>query len=212
MIIALMGPPGSGKGTQGKLLAEKLNLPHISIGDIFRELVEQGDNESQLLQFYMSRGKLVPSELVNNIVQKFVSQKKYEKGYIIDGYPRNVAQAKYFNNLVKQEVKILFFIIEEQTIIKRILGRFSCVNCGQIYNKFFIKLKIENVCDVCGSSQFIHRKDDDESTIKQRIAEYQIETNPLVDYYKNNQQLYSINANKNREDIELAIDKLLKII
>ncbi len=207
-----MGPPGSGKGTQGKLLAEKLNLPHISIGDIFRELVEQGDNESQLLQFYMSRGKLVPSELVNNIVQKFVSQKKYEKGYIIDGYPRNVAQAKYFNNLVKQEVKILFFIIEEQTIIKRILGRFSCVNCGQIYNKFFIKLKIENVCDVCGSSQFIHRKDDDESTIKQRIAEYQIETNPLVDYYKNNQQLYSINANKNREDIELAIDKLLKII
>lgn len=207
-----MGPPGSGKGTQGKLLAEKLNLPHISIGDIFRELVEQGYNESQLLQFYMSRGKLVPSELVNNIVQKFVSQKKYEKGYIIDGYPRNVAQAKYFNNLVKQEVKILFFVIEEQTIIKRILGRFSCVSCGQIYNKFFIKLKIENICDVCGSNQFIHRKDDDEITIKQRIAEYQIETNPLVDYYKNNQQLYSINANKNREDIELAIDKLLKII
>lgn len=207
-----MGPPGSGKGTQGKLLAKKLNLPHISIGDIFRGMVKAENNDSKLLQFYMSQGKLVPSELVNDIVHKFLSQKKYEKGYILDGYPRNLAQAKYFNILVKQDIKILFFSIEDQTIIKRILGRFSCINCGQIYNRFFIKLKVDNICDVCGSNQFIHRQDDDEQTIKQRIEEYKIETNPLMDYYKSNQQLHSIDANENREDIELAIDKLLKTV
>ncbi len=207
-----MGPPGSGKGTQGKLLAEKLDLPHISIGNIFREMVGAGNKEGELLQDYMSKGKLAPTELVNEIVQKFLSPVKYDKGYVLDGYPRNIDQAKFLDGLINQDSKILFFDIENQTIIKRILGRFNCTNCGQIYNQFFIKPKIENICDLCGLSQFTHRKDDDEETVRQRIEEYKTETYPLIDYYNNNKKLYMVNANKNKEDIEIFIDKLLKIV
>lgn len=212
MIIVLIGPPGSGKGTQGKLLAEKLALPHVSIGNIFRDMVEAGNEEGQLLQDFMSKGKLVPTELVNIIVQKFLSTAAYDRGYVLDGYPRNLEQARFLEDLVDQEIKILLFDIENKTIIKRVLGRFNCINCGQIYNQFFIKPKIENICDLCGSNQFAHRQDDDEDTVRHRLEEYQIETYPLINYYKDNKQLYTVNANQNKEDIELFIDKLLKIV
>ena len=209
-----MGPPGSGKGTQGKLLAEKLNLPHVSIGNIFREMVESGNQEGNLIQDYMSKGKLVPSDLVNKVVQKFLSQNEYKIGCVLDGYPRNLEQAKFLDEVLnKQEtMKVLFFDINDQIIIQRILGRFTCASCGQIYNQFFVKPKIDNVCDICGSNQFVHRKDDGEQTVKNRVEEYKTETYPLLDYYKNNNQLHVIDANQSMEDIGLVLDKLLKII
>ncbi|KAJ6644911.1 adenylate kinase [Pseudolycoriella hygida] len=210
--MILMGPPGSGKGTQGKLLGEKLSFPHVSIGDIFRNMVEAGNKEGELLQEYMVKGALAPSKLVNDIVKKFLTKNGYEQGCILDGYPRNLEQAKFLNDFIKCEIKILFFEVANQTILKRILGRFSCIKCGQIYNQFFIKPKIEGVCDICSSNEFIHRQDDDEETVKQRIQEYKMQTYPLLDYYKNDEKLYIVDANKNKEDIEFFIDKLLKII
>ncbi|MCC8417117.1 MAG: adenylate kinase [Rickettsia endosymbiont of Bryobia graminum] len=214
MIIVLMGPPGSGKGTQGKLLAEKLNLPHVSVGNIFREVVESGNEEGSLVQDYMSKGKLVPSELVNRVVQKFLSQNEYETGCVLDGYPRNLEQAKFLDQVLskKESIKVLFFDINDQIIIQRILGRFTCASCGQIYNQFFVKPKIDNVCDICGSHQFVHRKDDDEQTAKNRVEEYKAETYPLIYYYKNNNKLHVIDASQSMEDIGLVLDKLLKII
>ncbi|XVN42719.1 MAG: adenylate kinase [Candidatus Rickettsia vulgarisii] len=208
-----MGPPGSGKGTQGKLLAEKLNLPHVSIGNIFRDMVGSGSEEGNLVQGYMSEGKLVPSDLVNKVVKKFLSQGEYKTGCVLDGYPRNLEQAKFLDDFLNKEVivKVLFFDIDDQTIIQRILGRFTCANCGQIYNQFFVKPKIDNICGVCGSDQFVHRKDDDKQTVKKRVEEYKAETYPLLDYYKNNNQLYTIDANQSRKDIGLVLDKLLKI-
>lgn len=213
MIIVLMGPPGSGKGTQGKLLAEKLNLPHVSIGNIFRDMVKSASEEGSLVQAYMSEGKLIPSDLVNKVVQKFLAQDEYKAGCVLDGYPRNLEQAKFLDEFLgKQEIKVLFFDIDDQTIIQRILGRFTCASCGQIYNQFFVKPKIDNICDVCGSDQFIYRKDDDDQTVKKRIEEYKTETYPLLDYYRNNGQLHVIDANQSRKDIRLVLEKLLKII
>lgn len=208
-----MGPPGSGKGTQGKLLAEKLNLSHVSVGNIFREMVESGNEEGNLVQGYMSKGKLIPSSLVNKVVEKFLSQNGYKTGCVLDGYPRNLEQAKFLDEFLgKEEIKVLFFDIDDQIIIQRILGRFTCSSCGQIYNQFFVKPKIDNVCDVCGSDQFAHRKDDDEQTVKKRVEEYKAETYPLLDYYKNNNQLHVIDASQSMEDIGSVLDKLLKII
>lgn len=209
-----MGSPGSGKGTQGKLLAEKLNLSHVSVGNIFREMVKSGSDEGNLVQDYMSKGKLVPSDLVNKVVQKFLSQNEYKAGCVLDGYPRNLEQAKFLDGFLNKEetVKVLFFDINDQIIMQRILGRFTCAGCGQIYNQFFVKPKIDNVCDVCGSDQFVHRKDDDEQTVKKRVEEYKAETYPLLDYYKNNNQLHVIDASQSMEDIGLVLDKLLKII
>lgn len=212
MIIVLIGPPGSGKGTQGKLLAEKLNLPHISTGDMFREMAKLGNEEVALIKGYMEQGKLVPSELVNKVVEKYLSDEQYKIGCVLDGYPRNLEQANFLQNAIKQDIKVIFFDVDDQMIIKRILGRFNCINCGQIYNSYFVKPKIDNVCDICNSKDFAHRKDDDEQIIKRRIREYKVETSPLINYYQHNADFYVIDASKDKEEVASVLDKLLKMI
>lgn len=212
MIIVLIGYPGSGKGTQGQLLAGKLNLPHVSTGDIFRQMTEVNNEEGLLIQEYMAQGKLVSHKLVNNVVKKFLTQDIYKNGYVLDGYPRNLEQAIFLREFANQRIKVVFFDIDDQVIIKRILGRFSCTNCRQIYNSYFIKPKIENICDVCGSDKFMYRQDDDEQTIKHRIEEYKIETYPLLSYYRDNSEFYVVDANKDKQEVECVLDKMLEII
>jgi adenylate kinase len=213
MIIVLIGLPGSGKGTQGRLLAKKLNLSHISIGDMLRQMIEVQSQEGFLIKECIAQGKLVPSDLVNSIVKDFLSQEQYKNGYVLDGYPRNLEQAHFLMEFANHPIKVLFFDIDEQVIIERIRGRFNCGNCGQIYNQYSIKPKIKGVCDICGINNFIYRNDDDdEQTIKKRIQEYKIETYPLIDYYKNNAGFYIIEASKNKKEVELFLDKMLEII
>ncbi len=212
MIIVLIGSPGSGKGTQGQLLARKLNLPHVSTGDIFRQMVKVNNKDGLLIKEYMAQGKLVPPKLVNNVVKEFLTQDIYKNGYVLDGYPRNLEQANFLRMFANQKIKVVFFDIDDQVIIKRILGRFNCENCGQIYNSYFIKPKVDNVCDVCGSDKFMHRQDDDEQTIKQRIEEYKIETYPLLNYYRDNSEFYVVDANKDKEEVGLVLYKVLKMI
>ncbi|MDR0296528.1 MAG: adenylate kinase [Rickettsia sp.] len=211
MIIVLIGAPGSGKGTQGKLLAGKLKLPHVSTGDIFRQMTEVNNEEGLLIQEYMAQGKLVPHKLVNNVVKNFLTQDIYKNGYVLDGYPRNLEQASFLREFANQKIKVVFFDIDDQVIIKRILGRFSCANCKQIYNSYFIKPKVDNVCDVCGADKFIHRQDDDEQTIKHRIEEYKIETYPLLNYYRDNSEFYVVDASKDKQEVECVLDKMLEI-
>lgn len=211
-IILLIGPPGSGKGTQGKLLAEKLMLPHISTGDIFRKIAINNTDESRILNEYMDSGKLVPSELVNRIVKQVLLSDDYKNGCVLDGYPRNLEQAEYLGKSVEAEISCVFFNVADEVAIKRIAGRYSCEICGNIYNKYYDNPKIEGVCDNCGSTELIFRSDDDEKTVLSRMEEYKKETLPLIEYYKNKGKFFNVNAAAKKEEVNAEIDLIVKTI
>jgi adenylate kinase len=211
-IILLMGLPGSGKGTQGKILAEKLMLPHVSTGDIFRKMTKTDTEESKLLSEYMISGKLVPSELVNKIVRKVLLSGEYKDGCILDGYPRNLKQAEYFIENIDTEISSVFFEVADETVVKRIMGRYSCQSCGAIYNNYFDTLKVTGVCDHCGSTELTSRSDDDEKTVLERIKEYKKETLPLVEYYKRKGRFFTVNAGGTKEEVIKEISLIAKRI
>lgn len=208
-IIILLGLPGSGKGTQAAILSNELVLPHISTGDIFRKMILEDFEESKLLAGYMNEGKLVPTDLVNKIVRRFILSDECKEGCILDGYPRTLDQAEYFIENIDAEINVIFFKIEDDIVTKRILGRTSCASCGKIYNKYFDKPKVDGVCDECGSKEFSSRSDDDEATISSRIEEYKKETLPLVEYYQHKGRFFTVNAGGTKEDV---IDEMATII
>ena len=211
-IIILLGPPGSGKGTQGAILSRELSLPHISTGDIFRKMILKDSEESKMLADYMNEGKLIPTDMVNQVVKKFILSKECKDGCILDGYPRTLGQAEYFSENIDADINVIFFDIDNEIIIKRILGRISCKSCGRIYNEYFNKPAQESVCDDCGSHEFSTRIDDDENTILSRIEEYKKETLPLVEYYKNKGQFFKINAGESKEKIVNELASIIKRI
>lgn len=210
LIILLMGPPGSGKGTQGKFLANYLKKPHLSVGDILRGLAQ--DKEQNIVSNYVKSGKLVPSEIVNQIVIDALSKPDCREGCILDGYPRNIAQADYLENATSLSVKAIFFNVKEELLVQRILGRFSCAKCGTIYNSYFSNTKHSGVCDNCGSVQFHYRSDDDKQVLEKRLAEYNKETYPLLDYYKNKGQLLPVDASLSKNEVESTLIDILKRI
>lgn len=212
MIIVLIGAPGSGKGTQGNILAKKLNIPFLSIGDMLRQMIANKDAIGLSIKSYMDKGELAPSQLVNEVVQKFLSADANKNGCILDGYPRNLGQVEFLNKMGFKDIKILFFDIEDTLVLQRIAGRFSCTKCGQIYNSYSVKPKIENICDVCGADSFTYRKDDDLEAVKHRLGVYRVETQPVINYYKTSGEFYNIDANKSRDQVEESIGKALKMI
>ena len=200
-IFILLGFPGSGKGTQGMILSDTLKIPHISTGEIFRKMALGNSEEAKLLNDYMQQGKLIPGELVNTIVLKFISSDECKKGCILDGYPRNIKQAEYLIKHIDSKIIVFFFNIKDDLVIKRIVGRYNCVSCRALYNRYFSNPRVEGVCDQCGSTHFVSRQDDDNETVVLRIAEYRNETLPLIEYYKDKGNFYSIDANMNKEQI-----------
>lgn len=211
-IIILLGLPGSGKGTQGHILAEELMIPHISTGDIFRKMASIDSEEAKILNGYMDEGKLLPASLANKVVRKFILSNECKDGCILDGYPRNLDQAEYFIENIESEIKVIFFNSDDQVVIKRILGRFSCALCGRLYNKYFDNPKTKSICDSCGSKNFISRADDDEKTILSRITEYRKETIPLIEYYKRKGKFFTVNADKSKEEITKEVFSIVKKI
>ena len=209
-IFILLGFPGSGKGTQGEILSDKLKIPHISTGEIFRKIASGNSEEAKLLNNYMQQGKLIPGELVNTIVLKFISSDECKNGCILDGYPRNIKQAEYLAEHTDSKVVVFFFDIEDDLVIKRIVGRYSCLSCGALYNRYFSNPKVEGVCDRCGSSDFVSRQDDDNETVVLRIAEYKNETLPLIEYYKGKSNFYIIDANMSKEQITAEMLSIAK--
>lgn len=213
MFIVLLGPPGSGKGTQSEFLAQQLNLPCVSVGNIFRAMAEAKSDEGLLINQYMAQGKLAPASLVNKTVEKFLLLEKYKNGCILDGYPRNLEQAQFFNDFANKDqqhnVKVIYFAVDDQAIIDRLQARFSCAGCGAIYNKQFIKPKVENVCDVCGANNFSYRQDDDVQTIRRRLEEYNIETLPVVEYYTQQSILDTVDASQDKDQVESDIRNIL---
>lgn len=210
MFVILVGCPGSGKGTQSKFLAQKFGFIHLSTGEMFRQMIENQEPHGVLLNDYISHGKLVPSDLVNDIVYQFLSVEKYQNNCLLDGYPRNLSQAEFLSNkLPGLNINVIFFKIDENIAIKRISGRFSCGSCGKIYNKYYYKPTVDNVCDVCAQQKFIYRADDNEAVVSARINEYFAETYPLIDYYSKRNKLFTIDANQEQDIISSNITDII---
>lgn len=211
-IIVLLGLPGSGKGTQAADLSKKLSIPHISTGDILRKKLQDDSEDARLLASYMNEGKLVPNELVNRIVKDFVGSSECEKGCLLDGYPRTLQQADYFIENIDSNINVIFFDVDAEIVKKRILGRFSCASCGRLYNKYFDTTKKDGVCDDCGSTEFIERVDDTESTILSRIENYKKETFPLIEYFKEKGKFFTVNAGGSKEQVASEVSAIIKKI
>jgi adenylate kinase len=200
MNIIFLGAPGSGKGTQASLLSSSLNIESISTGDLLRKEVEKKSEIGILAKLQMESGALVSDDVVINIIKEKITTESCEKGFILDGFPRNINQAlkleEMLENCKKKIDKVFNFEIEEDVLIKRIAGRYTCKKCGAVYNRYFKPTLKDGECDNCGSNELENRIDDNEETVKNRLKVYKESSFPLIEYYKKKHLLVSIDALK----------------
>jgi adenylate kinase len=197
MRIILLGAPGSGKGTQAKLLMEKFNIPQVSTGDLLRAAVAAQTPLGKKAKAIMDAGDLVSDDIVLGIIRERLKEDDAQNGFILDGFPRTLVQAQELDTLLSElgsdiDTAVLFDVDFEQ-IVRRITGRRTCSECGQMYNTYFSPPQKEGVCDKCGG-KLTHRADDNEETVRNRLNVYQEQTAPLVDYYQKQGKLHKIKA------------------
>ncbi len=209
MKIILLGAPGAGKGTQAQIISEKLSLPIIGTGNLIRAALKDGSEMGQLLKSFMDAGKLVPDEVVVKMVAERLQANDCKSGYILDGFPRTLAQAKAFEEMGGEIDIVLDFDIADEVIAGRLSGRRICANCGATYHMEHHKPNTEGKCDLCGG-ELIRRKDDEPATIAARFEVYHAETAPLKGYYANTGKLVVINAHGSVEDTTAQVLKLLE--
>ncbi len=211
MQIVLLGPPGAGKGTQAKTLAQKLNLPHISTGDLLRQNVSQGTSLGKLAQDFMNRGALVPDELVTQMLNQRTSEPDVEKGFILDGYPRNINQAKALDSLLKMRNSAIDLVIyldtSEPVVIQRLSGRLVCSVCQANFHSKNMPPKVNMTCDNC-QGKLYQRSDDSLETIKKRLQVYLKESSPLIQYYNDKHKLYRLSAD---EDKDIVLNRIIDL-
>lgn len=213
MNLVLMGLPGAGKGTQADLIIKDFNIPHISTGDIFRAAIKNQTEMGKKAKSYIDAGNLVPDEVVNGIVAERLAQDDTTKGFMLDGFPRNLVQAKALNKMLEDDGRQLDAVINihvaPDVLVNRLSARFMCKNCGASYNRLYHKPKVEGTCDVCGGHEFFQRDDDKPATVKNRL-DVNIKLNtPLVDFYKNQGILHNINGEQSIEDVYKDVREVL---
>ena len=212
MRLILLGPPGAGKGTQAKLLAEKFNIQQISTGDILRQAVKNKTKMGLKAKSYMDQGKLVPDNVVIGIIKDRLDNADCSKGFILDGFPRTIQQAESLSQALKQmEIDIDHLIdieIDFDYLIQRLTGRWTCRECGEGYHKMSNPPKKKGVCDKC-DGELYQRDDDKEETIQKRFEVYRKETEPLKDYYQKNGKLNAIKGEGGIQEIFSRITNLI---
>lgn len=214
MNIFIMGAPGSGKGTFSSKIKEEYNLNHISTGDIFRANISQGTELGLQAKAYAEQGKLVPDEITNKMVKDYLATLSDKKnGYLLDGYPRTLDQAKAFEEMtdgtdLAVDV-ILAMDVPTDVLTRRITGRRTCKDCGEIYNIYSKPTNVEGVCDRCGG-ELTQRKDDNEESLKVRLDEYSNNTEPVIDYYEKKNMVSHINADASMDEIWSSVKEALK--
>jgi adenylate kinase len=197
MRLVLVGPPGAGKGTQAQFISAHLGIPKISTGDIFRTNVSQGTELGQQAKKFMDAGDLVPDEITIGMVVSRLEEDDASKGFLLDGFPRNVPQAKTFNDLLLDAGTpldvVLELVVDDDEVVRRLSGRRTCRNCGHIWHLDFDPPSAQGVCDICGGELF-QRDDDKPETIRHRLEVYYEQTAPLVGYYAEARVLVGIDA------------------
>lgn len=214
MRIVLLGGPGSGKGTQAKMLTEKLQIPQISTGDIFRAAVKEGTPMGLRAKEYMEKGELVPDDVVVGVVEERLAKPDLDKGYMLDGFPRTLPQAQALDKILDGQKKsidhAILVDVPDDELVKRLSGRRTCRNsdCGAMFHVMFNPPKKEGVCDKCGSELY-QRADDQEATIRERLAVYNTQTAPLIGYYKEKGLLRRVEGVGPIDSIFRSIEKIL---
>lgn len=213
MNIVFLGPPGAGKGTQAKILIEKYGIPQISTGDMLREHRAKGTELGKKAQEYMDKGQLVPDEIILGMVKERLSQPDCEKGFILDGFPRTVAQAEALDSLLAEMGKkldvALALVVPDELLVERLTGRRTCKSCGMMYHIKYKPPKVEGKCDHCGGELY-QRPDDNEETVRNRLKVYHESTAPLIDYYNKKGILKEIDGSKSIEEITTQIISILE--
>ncbi|MGJ9384533.1 adenylate kinase [Salipaludibacillus neizhouensis] len=213
MNLILMGLPGAGKGTQAEKVVAKYGVPHISTGDMFRAAIKDGTELGLRAKAFMDEGNLVPDEVTVGIVEERLSKDDCQKGFLLDGFPRTVAQASALEEILKsldrQLDHVLYIKVPEEDLFKRLTGRWICPECGATYHEIYNPPKVQGKCDKDGSD-LTQRKDDKPDTVKKRIDVNMEQTQPLVDFYSEKGYLRNINGQKDIQDVFEDIDQLLK--
>lgn len=213
MKLILLGPPGAGKGTQAKRLEEKFSLVHLSTGDMLREAIASGSDLGKQVKELVESGALVSDAIIIQMIEARIAAPDCGKGFILDGFPRTVAQAKALDGMLAgKDLKIDHVIelgVEDSALVKRISGRFSCAACGAGYHDEFKPLATEGVCDSCGGKEFSRRKDDNAQTVKTRLAAYHSQTAPILPYYREKGILVTIDGMADFNTVAAAIQTAL---
>ncbi len=211
MYLVLLGPPGAGKGTQAKRLAERLALPHISTGDILRQNVSDGTDLGKLAKGIMDKGLLVPDDLVAKMLDERFNNPDIKKGFILDGYPRTLAQARTLDEILSRKKLAVDLVVYLNTsdaiIIKRLTGRLVCSKCGANFHAVNMPPKVKGACDNCQGSLY-QRSDDNEITVRKRLEVYKHEVASLIEYYTRAKKLRSLNADL---DPEVVLEQIIAL-
>lgn len=212
MKVIMLGAPGAGKGTQAKQIADKYHIPHISTGDIFRANIKNGTELGKKAKTYMDQGLLVPDELVVELVADRIQQDDCKNGFVLDGFPRTIPQAEALDAALENINEKMDYAIDvdvpDENIINRMSGRRACLNCGATYHLVSIPTKVEGICDRCGNP-IVLRDDDKPETVKKRLEVYHEQTQPLIDYYKKQDILRTVNGVQPMEEVFKAIVEIL---
>jgi adenylate kinase len=212
MIIVMLGPPGAGKGTQCSLLGERLGISHISTGDLLREEIAATSPLGQLANGFIERGELVPDETMTSIVRERLRQSDVQAGAILDGYPRTIDQARALNRVLaelgRQLNAVVYLRVPVEEVLERIAGRYTCPNCGASYHVDTTPTRVEGRCDQCGST-LMQRPDDRREVAQRRLEVYGEQTEPLIDFYRNQGVLRDVNGS---QTVERVLESILEAI
>jgi adenylate kinase len=210
--IVILGPPGSGKGTQAARIAREFDLAHLSTGDMLRDAVARKTDVGLEAETYMKRGLLVPDEILFRLIGEALDAAK-ETGWIMDGFPRNLVQAEMLSSMLGERGetidRVLDIDVDFELIVRRLSKRRVCPKCKAVYNLDTIKTKVEGVCDVCGGT-LVKRPDDEEETVRRRLAVYKEQTAPVIDYYRTRGDLVTVNGAGDIEEIFAEILRVMK--
>ncbi|MGH9745376.1 MAG: adenylate kinase [Candidatus Acidiferrales bacterium] len=211
--LIFLGPPGAGKGTQSKRVAQRYGVPHLSTGDMLRDAVSRGTQLGRMAKPIMERGELVPDDIVMGMVEERLSRPDASRGFIFDGFPRTIPQAEQLDGILKRsgftKPVVVEFHVSQEVLLHRVAGRWTCSVGGETYNVFERPPKVAGVCDNDGG-KLIQRSDDQPEVVKERLAAYERQTKPLADYYRKNGVLEVVDGTADVEEVSRALAEIFK--
>ena len=212
MLIILLGPPGAGKGTQGEKIVSTYGFVYVSTGEILRDAVKEGRSLGKKAQYYMDQGKLVPDDIIVEIIKERLLEPDCQAGALLDGFPRNLVQAEFLDEVLsvnKKSIDLVVFInLDETELIERLTGRRVCTDCSMNYNLTFKPPRVRNICDNCGGDLY-QRTDDTVDTVKERLSVYREQTEPLIKYFQEKDLLVTIDGSTDIDNVFMQIKSVI---